>query len=166
MNTINHHKVTFENLWHKDLGELKKEIITIWKQYNPGVEEQHAEERAKQIVFIIKSEFDQVIGLSTAYKVYIKQFRNYFYAIRLLILPEYRSNKFATALLVKSRDFLESIHQEDKPNPAIGLITLVENELLKKNKTEAIWPASKMIYAGNSMKGHHIRVYYFKGATI
>jgi len=42
----------------------------------------------------------------------------------------------------------------------------VENELVKKNKREAIWPASKMIYAGNSAKGHHIRIYYFKGATL
>lgn len=166
MNTMNHHKVTFENLWRKDLGELKKEILTIWKQHYPGFEEQHAEERAKQIVFVIKSEFEQVVGLSTAHKVFIKQFDNYFYSIRLLILPEYRSNKFATTLLVKSRDFLESIHKEDKPNQAIGLITLVENEQLKQNKREAIWPASKMVYAGNSKMGHHIRVYYFKGALL
>lgn len=163
---MDHQEVTFENLWRKDLGELKREIITIWKQHNPGIEEQHAEERAKQIVFVIKNEFEQVIGLSTAYKVFIKQFDNYFYSIRLLILPEHRSNKFATTLLVKSRDFLESIHKEDKPNPALGIITLVENELLKQNKREAIWPASKMIYAGNSNKGHHIRVYYFKGAML
>ena len=114
----------------------------------------------------MKNEFEQVIGVSTAFKVYIKQFRNFMYSIRLMVLPEYRSQKLATDLLVRSRDFLESIHQEDLPDPPIGMITLVENELLKKNKREAIWPASKMIYAGNSSKGHHIRVYYFKGATI
>jgi len=158
--------ITYENLWRKDPGELKKEVITIWKQYNPGIEETQAEERANQIVYIVKNEFDQVIGVSTAFKVYIKQFRNYLYSIRLLILPEFRSQGMATDLLVKSRDFLEAIHKDDQPDPAIGMITLVENELLKKNKREAIWPASKMIYAGNSSKGHHIRVYYFKGAVI
>lgn len=158
--------VTYENLWRKDLGELKKEVVTMWKQHNPGFEEAKAEERANQIVLVAKNEFDQVIGVSTAFKVYIKQFRNFMYSIRLMVLPEYRSQKLATDLLVRSRDFLESIHQEDLPDPPIGLITLVENELLKKNKREAIWPASKMIYAGNSSKGHHIRVYYFKGATI
>lgn len=148
------------------MGELKKEVVTMWKQHNPGFEEAKAEERANQIVLVAKNEFDQVIGVSTAFKVYIKQFRNFMYSIRLMVLPEYRSQKLATDLLVRSRDFLESIHQEDLPDPPIGLITLVENELLKKNKREAIWPASKMIYAGNSSKGHHIRVYYFKGATI
>lgn len=158
--------VTYENLWRKDLGELKKEVVTMWKQHNPGFEEAKAEERANQIVLVAKNEFDQVIGVSTAFKVYIKQFRNFMYSIRLMVLPEYRSQKLATDLLVRSRDFLESIHQEDLPDQPIGLITLVENELLKKNKREAIWPASKMIYAGNSSKGHHIRVYYFKGATI
>jgi hypothetical protein len=158
--------VTYENLWRKDLGELKKEVLTMWKQHNPGFEEGKAEERASQIVWVAKNEFDQVIGVSTAFKVYIKQFRNFMYSIRVMVLPEYRSQKLATDLLVKSRDFLESIHQEDLPDPPIGMITLVENELLKKNKREAIWPASKMVYAGNSNKGHHIRVYYFKGATI
>ncbi|MEQ8361517.1 MAG: hypothetical protein RH948_01545 [Cyclobacteriaceae bacterium] len=158
--------VSYENLWKKDLGELKKEVIIMWKQHNPGFEEAKAEERANQMVLVVKNEFEQVIGVSTAFKVYIKQFRNFMYSIRLMVLPEYRSQKLATDLLVRSRDFLESIHQEDQPDPPIGMITLVENELLKNNKREAIWPASKMIYAGNSNKGHHIRVYYFKGATI
>jgi len=84
-------KVTFENLWRKDPGALKKEIITIWKQHNPAFEENQAEERAKQIVYVVKNEFEQVVGISTAYKVYIKQFRNYFYSIRLIIVPEFRS---------------------------------------------------------------------------
>lgn len=158
--------VSYENLWGMDAAELKKEVITMWKQHNPGFEGEKVEERANQIVFVSKNEFEQVIGVSTAFKVYIKQFRNFMYSIRVMVLPEYRSQKLATDILVKSRDFLESIHQEDLPDPPIGMITLVENELLKKNKREAIWPASKMVYAGNSSKGHHIRVYYFKGATI
>jgi len=158
--------VSYENLWGMDAAELKKEVITMWKQHNPGFEGAKVEERANQIVFVAKNEFEQVIGVSTAFKVYIKQFRNFMYSIRVMVLPEYRSQKLATDILVKSRDFLESIHQEDLPDPPIGMITLVENELLKKNKREAIWPASKMVYAGNSSKGHHIRVYYFKGATI
>jgi hypothetical protein len=119
--------VTYENLWRKDLGELKKEVLTMWKQHNPGFEEGKAEERASQIVWVAKNEFDQVIGVSTAFKVYIKQFRNFMYSIRVMVLPEYRSQKLATDLLVKSRDFLESIHQEDLPDPPIGMITLVEN---------------------------------------
>ena len=48
----------------------------------------------------------------------------------------------------------------------IGVITLVENEALKQHRNEAIWPASKMVYIGNSREGHHIRVYYFAGARI
>jgi GNAT superfamily N-acetyltransferase len=166
VNTIDHHKVTFENLWQKDLGELKREIITIWKQYHPEMEAQHADERARQIVFVIKNEFDQVVGISTAFKAYIKQLRNYLYAFRILILPEYRRPGLAARLIVETRDFLESIHQQDETNRAIGVITLVENEGLKKVKREAIFSASKLVYIGNSSKGHHIRVYYFTGATI
>ena len=166
MESAAHPQLSFENVWRKDLGELKKEVITIWKQYNPGAEEDKANERTSQIVFVAKNEFEQVVGISTAFKVYVKQFRNHLYSIRVLVLPEYRSQKLATTLLVRSRDFLESIHKEDTPDPPLGMITLVESELLKKNKRDAIWPASKMVYAGNSKNGHHIRVYYFKGAVL
>jgi len=158
--------IEFENVWRKGVGELRKEIITIWKQYNPGLEEEKANERIGQLVFLIKNNMGQVVGISTAYKAYIKQLKNYFYAIRLTILPSYRGPGMASALIVKTRDFLEAIHKQDGPERIIGMITLVENEEFKVARREAIWKASQMVYIGNSSKGHHIRVYYFKGATV
>ncbi|HRW99105.1 MAG TPA: hypothetical protein P5280_06425 [Cyclobacteriaceae bacterium] len=158
--------IEFENVWRKGVGELRKEIITIWKQYNPGLEEEKANERIGQLVFLIKNNMGQVVGISTAYKAYIKQLKNYFYAIRLTILPRYRGPGMASALIVKTRDFLEAIHKQDGPERIIGMITLVENEEFKVARREAIWKASQMVYIGNSSKGHHIRVYYFKGATV
>jgi hypothetical protein len=83
-----------------------------------------------------------------------------------LIVPEYRIPGLTSKLLVLTRDFLESIHAMESADTPIGLITLVENEALKQHRNEAIWPASKMVYIGNSKEGHHIRVYYFSGARI
>ena len=163
---MNSYKVEFENVWRKGVGELRKEIVTIWKQYNPGFEEDNINERINQLVYIIKNDMGHVVGISTAYKAYIKQLRNYFYAIRLTIIPSYRAPGLASAFIVKTRDFLESIHREDGPERIIGIITLVENEDFKQVRREAIWRASQLVYIGNSSKGHHIRVYYFKGATI
>ncbi|NJN41882.1 MAG: hypothetical protein HC811_06285, partial [Flammeovirgaceae bacterium] len=153
-------KYEFENLWNKDIPE-KREIITIWKQFHESLESEKAEERLNQIVFIAKNEFNQVVGISTAFKTHIKQLRNTLYAVRILVLPDVRGQGLAVDLLGKTRDFLQEIHQEDGEPKCIGLITLVENEDLKKRKNEAIWPKSKMVYIGNSGKGHHIRVYYF-----
>ncbi len=89
-----------------------------------------------------------------------------FYALRLMLLPQYRIPGLTSKLLVETCGFLESIHDQDENDKAIGVITLVENERLKEKRNEAIWPASKMVYIGNSHDGHHLRVRYFKGARI
>lgn len=158
--------LSFENLWQKDPGELRQELITIWKQFNPSIEAELAEERLRQLVFVIKNEFNQVVGISTAYKAYIKQLRNHLYALRLLVLPEYRIPGLASKLLVETRNLLESVYQQEADDPCIGIITLVENEDFKRVRNEAVWRASKMVYIGNSKQGHQVRVYYFKDAPI
>lgn len=163
---MNKHSVSFENLWGKHPGELQKEIITIWKQFSPSLDAEKAEDRLRQLVFVVKNEFEQVVGISTAQKVYVKQLRNFLYSVRLLIVPTYRQPGLASKLIVLTRDFLESIHQQDGPERSIGVITLVENKEYGETRREAIWRASQMVYIGNSGNGHQIRVYYFKGATI
>ena len=165
MNKDKANSIVFENVWQKNVFE-KKEIELIWKQFNPSMEENEVDQRLKQICFLVKNEFYQVVGLSTAYKSYIKQLKNYLYAVRILIIPTHRIPGLLSKLLVETRDYLEEIHKEETIDPCIGVITLVENERLKKFRNEAIWPASKMVYIGNSKKGHHIRVYYFKGSLI
>lgn len=158
--------LTFENLWKKQPGELRKEIVTIWKQFNPEFEANQIEERLQQLVFVIKNEFDQVVGISTAHKAFIKQLKNYMYSTRMLITPMARQPGLESKLMVETRNFLESIHQQDGERTAIGLITLVENVEYADVRREAIWPASEMVYIGNSGKGFQVRVYYFKGAMI
>ena len=166
INPIKPQNLAFENLWQKNAAHLAPEIVTIWKQFNPGLEEAKADERLNQIVYVVKNEFGQVVGISTAFKAYIKQLRNHLYAFRLIILPEYRIPGMSSKLTVMTRDFLESIYKSDERDRCIGIVTLVENEELKKTRNEAVWKASGLTYIGNSGNGSHIRVYYFKDAVI
>lgn len=161
----NNNALVFENVWRKNVFE-RQEIKSLWRQFNPGLEEKKAEERLGQIVWLVKNEFNQVVGISTAQKVYIKQLRNYLYSVRLLVIPFARQPGLATKLLVMTRDFLEAMHVQDGHDKCIGIITLVENNEYAALRREAIWKASQMVYIGNSGKGRQVRVYYFKGALI
>lgn len=157
--------LVFENVWRADVSEVSGQVLDIWKQYGGPVADL-AGERLSQLVFLIRNDAGQVVGMSTAFKAYVKQLRNHFFAVRLMLIPDYRIPGLTSKLLVTTRDFLESAcASESSPQP-IGLITLVENNRLKEKRNEAIWPASGMVYIGNSRDGHHIRVYYFKGARI
>lgn len=157
-------QVTFEVVWGKVNETVREDVTRIWRLMHFSAAE--IEARLPQLVIVMKNESGRVVGLSTAYKTYVRRLRNYLFACRVLIVPAYRRENLAPSLLVSTRDFLESIHVHDRENPAIGLITLVENEYVRRTRTDAIWPASRMVYIGNSKQGHPIRVYYFKGARI
>jgi hypothetical protein len=158
-------KVLLENVWKKDVSPFRAEVLEIWRRHGGGAESD-AQQRLEQLVFLVRNASGEVVGISTAFKAYVKHLRNHFYAFRLLLVPGYRIPGLTSKLLVSTRDFLESIYGGDGAEKAIGMITLVENEAIKENRNEAIWPASKMVYIGNSKEGNPIRVYYFKGARI
>ena len=161
-------QLIFENLWQKKDSPFHASIIKLWKKNAPGMPAEQFTNRLHQIVFAVVNESGEVVGVSTAFKIYVKQLRNYMYAFRCLVDPAYRSPGLPSALIVKTRDYLEQIYSTDREGEGqcIGIITLVKNEHFRKVRNEAIWPASKMVYIGNSQKGYPIRVYYFNKALI
>ena len=59
----NNKVLVFENVWEKQVFE-QQEIKTIWKQFNPDMDETMVGERLRQIVWLVKNEFDQVVAMS------------------------------------------------------------------------------------------------------
>jgi hypothetical protein len=157
--------VSFDERWQRDVTDISNDILKLWHRYG-GPAGPEADERLRQIVYAVRNAEGQVVGVSTAYKAFVKQLGHHFFAIRLLLADAYRVPGLTSKLLVMTRDFLESIHSQDTADPAIGIITLVENPRLKQYRNEAVWPASGMVYIGKSPKGHHLRVYYFRGARV
>jgi hypothetical protein len=155
--------ITFENVWKKPDQAIQLQVAAIWKNL-ARFEDAKIQERMTQLVYVAK-DGEKVVAVSTAFKAYIAQLRNFFYVFRCLVLPQHSIPGIDAKITVLTRDFLESIHKHDGPDEAIGLLALIENQKLKE-RTQAIWPASGLVYIGNSKEGHHIRVYYFKKAVV
>jgi len=161
-------QLIFENLWQKSETHVHQKIEQLWKKNFPSLSEEQISKRLQQVIFAVQTTEGEVVGVSTCFRAYVQQLKNYLYAFRFFIAPAYRIPGLMEVLLVKTRDFMEEISQTDEPadKRCIGLITLVENARIMKQRKEAIFPASKMVYIGNSPKGYQIRVYYFKKAMI
>jgi len=161
-------QLIFENLWQQKASSFHEEVKLMWKKHFQELTEDQLHDRLKQVVFILRTAEGRVVGVSTAHKAHIAQLKNKLYSFRCFIDPDYRIPGLTSTLTVKTRDWLEDIHQTDgdEKDRCIGMITLVENERIMTFRNEAIWRASKMVYIGNSPKGFHIRVYYFKKALI
>jgi|APTNR8051073442_1049403.scaffolds.fasta_scaffold00032_96 hypothetical protein len=161
-------ELIFENLWQRNDSSFYPKIKQLWKHHFPFLTEEQMNGRLRQLVIVVSNRVGEVVGVSTCFKVYVKQLRNHMYAFRIFIVPEYRIPGLTEIIMLKTRDFMEGISQEggQENTRCLGMITIVENERIMKNRTEAIWPASKMVYIGNSPQGHHMRVCYFKKAMI
>src|SRR5690606_11143709 len=89
---------------------------------------------------------------------------NFFYEFRCFVVPSFRSPRLDSLLALKTKDFLETLPESGSKYK--GIVMLIENEVLKKQRTKAVWPATGMVFAGYTSQGHHIRIGYFKGARI
>jgi len=161
-------QVYWENVWQKMTSGLVQEVISFWdehKMIRPGFS---LEERARQVVLIIRSKMEnKIVGLTTAGVVNFKQLNsNNFYLYRSIILPAYRHPGLAEKVIIETRDFLEAYNKKATENPCIGILAFIENPRYQQFRREAIWPSSQMAYMGMDKQGRHIRVYYFKGVTI
>jgi hypothetical protein len=147
---------------------LVSEVINFWDENKMLKSGFSSEERAQQVVLIIRTERDKkVVGVSTAGMVTFKQLNsNNFYLYRSIILFDYRHPGLTSKIIVETRDILEAFNKQDSVSRCIGMLTFVENPRIQQFRREAIWPASKLAFIGVDKQGRHIRVYYFKGAVI
>ena len=161
-------ELVFENLWKKNDPVWHSKVQQLWKKNFPAMPQQTLTQRVHEVVFAITTTEGEVVAVSTAYKTYVEQLKNYLYGFRCFVDPAYRVPGLTTKILVETRDWLEEIHQTDgtETDRCIGVITMVENERLAKHRNEAIWRGSGMVYIGNTPQGKHLRVYYFKKALI
>src|SRR4051794_15305566 len=110
METQYKQNIIFENVWRKNDPDVQQQVAAIWKNV-AGLNDAKIGERLQQIIFVAK-DGQKVIGISTAFKSYIQQLKNYFYAYRCLIVPGSNIPGIDVKLSVLTRDFLESIHQQ------------------------------------------------------
>lgn len=157
----------FEKLWGTTDTTYHQSLKELWRKNFPSISDEELTTRVAQAVWVITSVEGNVVGVSTAQKVFVEQLKNNLYSFRCFIDPKFRVPGLVSSLLVKTRDLLEENFLAGKEEAScIGMITLIENERIRKFRNEAVWPASKMVYMGNSPKGYPIRVYYFKKAMI
>lgn len=157
--------LTFECVWENFSAPEVALVRELWKKYRALDSDEVMEKRSMQIVYVVKGPDGQVGGVATAAPVRAAFLNNnFFYEFRCFVAPEFRAPGLDSLLTVKTKEFLERL--PDGASKFKGILTIVENEDLKKQRTKAVWPASGMVFAGYNSKGDHIRVGYFKGARI
>ena len=155
-----------ENVWENKTAMLKEEIINFWLHVRALQTREEAEDRVDQVIVIIRYTDNTIAAVSTVYKQFNKQLYHNFYYFRCFVSKEHRRNNLSAVLIVNVRDFLNERFISKKNTDVIGMFLVIENEALKKNRNEAIWPNSQFVFVGKNDRGDHLRVCYFNGARI
>lgn len=158
--------LTFENVWQQERPEVREEVSQMWLRAQAFQSYDAAQERAAQLVYVVRNTSGQVVATSTGFKAYVAMLRNHFYAVRMMIDPEFRYPGLASKLMVLTRDHFQAIYTNETVDMCKGVITLVEHDGIREHMRDAVWPASQMVYVGKTKKGYPIRLYYFPGVRI
>jgi hypothetical protein len=144
-------------------SEVAEEVKTLWRNNNI-LTETEMNERVKELAIIARHSDGSLAGVTTVRKTQVPLLNdNYFFEFRCFIAPAFRQPALDTQLVVRTKQLLETVTSDDKP--AIGLIMVVENPVLKR-WTKAVWAGADFYFAGFTTQGHHLRVSYFRNAMI
>jgi hypothetical protein len=161
---IAQHAIQFLPVWGNLPDHLRDPLGEIWRVHG-GLSEEELAGRYAQVVLLAMAG-EKVAGIATVNKIYLQQLENYFYAFRCLVVPDFRAPGLDTALVIKTKEFLETRYESDTDKQAKGLVMVIQNEFIKAHWRQAIWKGADMIYIGETPRGEHVRISYFKNATI
>lgn len=128
-----HHGYRVVPVYRKADAEAHQAIFKLW-QDNKIVPPQVAQERVKQVVFMIVSPADEVIGVNTVYvsdfsKTKQKAPPGNFYFYRMFIRKQDRVPQLSFKTLGLTYDYLSAFPAKPRPQ---GLVLVTENPKLKK----------------------------------
>lgn len=143
----------------------KAELVDIWAGFG-GLTQDEAVRRLAEVILLAKNTEGRVVGIATAVKTFVPQLQNNLYIYRCLIIPEFRAPGLDVKMIMEAKQGLERVARQDKDKPCVGILVVVQNEILKEQWRQSVWRGPDLIYIGNTPKGYPMRVGYFKSARI
>lgn len=122
-------------IYGKPDREAREAVISLWHANKILPDRKAAEERSKQIVFMIIGPGNDVVGVNTVYVSDFSKARQKplpagnFYFYRMFIRPEDRVPNLSFKTLGMTYDFLNAYPMTPRP---LGLVLVTENPKLKK----------------------------------
>ena len=157
--------VNTQNVWQKVTPELQSEIISFWEANGITLPDEEKIKRSQQAILIARDD-NAIVGLCTAFEMFLNHFGVHFLYYRSLVSKDYWRHGIAINLVIESRDFFEEQFKGGIQTKCKGILLELENDILNQTVRDAVWPRTKFIFVGNNKKGRQMRVYYFEGAKI
>jgi hypothetical protein len=152
-------------LFGKPGSVTEQAIVDLWTREGvmPAVE---ARRRLSEVLFVAVDEDDEPVAVSTVYLTENELLRVKLWNYRTFVVREHRQSDLAWMLFYASLTRLEELHEEGADDGAAGVFMSIQHKGLRTSRDAAIWPQSKFTFVGESERGSHFRVRYFRDAVV
>ncbi|MCF6226899.1 MAG: hypothetical protein L3J22_11455 [Xanthomonadales bacterium] len=158
-------EIKYINVWQNCPEKWQTATKDFWRILNILPDEAAFITRLEQLC-TLAIDGDELIAVSTAFKVHYQPLRCDLYFFRCLVLPDYRRQSIARHLAVNCRDNLQHWVSDNPKKAAAGMATVVESPNLTDLSHQAVWPASGLNLVGYTQQGQQVRVVWFKDVLL
>jgi GNAT superfamily N-acetyltransferase len=140
-----------------------EDVIELWlreRVLSPA----EARRRVSEVLLVATDPQGRPVGVSTTYLSRSEQLRADLWHTRVFVVPAHQRSGIGFELALVARATLEDRFVSGIDRRGIGVVFVVENEMLQRSAPHAVWPSLQFIYIGQTPNAGHVRVYYFPGA--
>ena len=138
--------------------KCRKEILELWQRNNAIASSYINEDRARQVVYMIRNASDQLVGVSTVYVSNFKRPGNPYFFYRMFIQQGDRVPGLMRFVTLRTRDLLAANHKQGQPH---GLLIVTENQKLMRPGMQRMFNRNGFEYLGQGPRGNDIWVSHF-----
>jgi len=146
-------------VFQKTIPEARRQIMRLWERNNIIIPGASAEERARQVIFMVAGPANDLVAVNTAYidslleKGIADPPPDPFYFYRMFIQPRDRVYNLAKQMIVSSFDYLKGVSAKTS---AKGVVMVNENPKLAKRAVQRGYNGIGWNHIGNDLRGNMV----------
>jgi hypothetical protein len=152
----------FSFVWQADDSRAQADAIAYWTRVGNLPPDVSPEERAKELVCIVRDDTGRLVGLVTGQMGVIDQVRARLAFLRGSIEPEHRRGRVGFALMLFTRASMERWSAEHPEEKLAGFGGFMEAEELKERGRQPYWPMTRFGLVGYLDDGRQVRIGWFR----
>lgn len=141
------------------------DVLELWRREDAVVGDEARRRLGEVLLVAVDAVTEELVGIFTAGLRRSGQLGVDLWYARAFVTPSGRAANVASHLLDRGRALLEERFASGEDTRAMGVWLDVENEGLKRGIPDAVW-ALGYTFIGENLRGDHVRVLYFPGATV
>jgi hypothetical protein len=141
----------------------EQDLVDLWVGEG-ALDLERARTRLPEVLHVACDRDGRPVGVSTAYLQHNAQLGMDLWYFRAFVVAAHRRSDLALTLALEGRDHLRERFVSGADVRAAGIVYEVQNGMLRRHFTEAVWPRTDFAFVGLTARGAPVRVHFFPGA--